>query len=153
MLKEDTVSTYDFYPAGDLNGKFRLLPTDSSRLKSYLNDSFITLYGYNNIIGKSIVFQSSNNRLACSTIERGYSLKDSRQVTAIASFHHPDGYAYGYVRFSQLIGYDGGESETVIETSLRYPGLYNRNSSVDHNWKVFVNPVSVDAIVKETATR
>jgi hypothetical protein len=37
-------------------------------------------------------------RWACSTIERGYSPSEARELRAIASFHHPDGYAYGYLK-------------------------------------------------------
>lgn len=42
---------------------------------------------------------------------------------------------------------------TEIEINLRHPGKYDRNVTYDHLWKIFVNPVSVDAIVKQTATR
>ena len=37
------------------------------------------------------------------------------QVTAIASFHHPNGYAWGYIRFSQVVYKDGSQTETVIQ--------------------------------------
>lgn len=37
-------------------------------------------------------------RWACATIERGYSPAESRELRAIASFHHPLGFVYGYVR-------------------------------------------------------
>ena len=35
----------------------------------------------------------------CGNIQWGYSPAEARQVTAIASFHHPHGYAWGYIRF------------------------------------------------------
>jgi len=37
-------------------------------------------------------------RWACSTIERGYSSVDAYELSAIASFHHPQGFVYGYIR-------------------------------------------------------
>lgn len=148
--------TNDDYAVGDLSGKYGYLDEFSNRVLSF-NDSHLQLFGYSSIIGRSIVIQEYANdrnfRWACSTIERGYSLKEAREVRAIASFHHPLGYAYGFIRLSQLIGHDGSQSDTTIEVSLRHPGRYNRNSTIDHLWQVYVNPVSVDAIVKQPETR
>lgn len=36
---------------------------------------------------------------------------------------------------------------------LRHPGKNDRNSTRNHNWQIFVNPVGVDAAVKPTVTR
>lgn len=66
-------------------------------------------------------------RWACSTLERGYSPSEAREIRGIASFHHPLGYAYGYVRFTQLIHNDGSKSDTVVEINLRHPGKFDRN--------------------------
>jgi len=41
----------------------------------------------------------------CSSIERGYAPSEARELRAIASFHHPGGFAYGYLRM--VIGYIG----------------------------------------------
>lgn len=38
-------------------------------------------------------------RYACADLVRGYSPSEAAEFRAIASFHHPDGYAWGYVRF------------------------------------------------------
>lgn len=54
---------------------------------------------------------------------------------------------------TQLIHNDGSQSETVIEVKLRHPGKNDRNSTRNHNWQIFVNPVGVDAAVKPTVTR
>lgn len=80
-------------------------------------------------LGRSIVIhkKEKNLRWACSSLERGYSPHEAREIRAIASFHHPDGYAYGYMRFTQLIHSDGGQSDTVIEVKLRHPGVNDRN--------------------------
>lgn len=103
--------TKDFYAVGDLSGKFGAL--EENHDVNY-NDSTLSLFGYQSIIGRSIVIYDSKNkrRWACSTIERGYSLKEAREVRSIASFHHPLGYVYGYMRFSQLVGGDGSQSDT-----------------------------------------
>lgn len=71
--------------------------------------------------------KEKNRRWACSTLERGYSPQEAREIRGIASFHHPEGYAYGYMRFTQLIHADGGQSDTTIEMKLRYPGENDRN--------------------------
>lgn len=138
----------------DLSSKYGLLSNLTNK-DMVFNDTQILLFGDYSIIGRSILLQNhvKHQRFACGTIERGYSLKEAREVSAIASFHHPLGYAYGYIRLSQLIGHDGGQSDTTIEINLRHPGQYNRNSTEDHMWQIFVNAVSVDAIVKQPATR
>lgn len=126
------------------------------------------------ILGRSIVIhkKAHNLRWACSTLERGYSPQEAREIRAIASFHHPYGYAYGYIRFTQLIHNDGSKSDTVIEVKLQYPGENDRNivifmsllcttymlkscyfQTYNHHWNIYVNPVGVDATVQQTATR
>ncbi|KAF0313185.1 hypothetical protein FJT64_016243 [Amphibalanus amphitrite] len=92
-------------------------------------------------------------RWMCGNILWGYSPAEARQVTAIASFHHPHGYAWGYIRFSQLVYHTGGRSETVIELNLRHPGSNDRNVTSGHNWAIFVNPVGHDAAVKFFTSR
>ncbi|KAJ8944218.1 hypothetical protein NQ318_014580 [Aromia moschata] len=93
------------------------------------------------------------HRWACSTIERGYSPSEARELRAIASFHNPNGHAYGYLKMRQLIHTDGSASDTTIEVKLRHPGKHDHNVTRDHNWAIYVNPVGVDATVKTLATR
>lgn len=139
---------------GDLSGKFGTLDGYEEFETSY-NDTQLPLFGYESVIGRSIVVhkKEKNLRWACSTIERGYSPKEAREVRAIASFHNPMGYAYGYIRFTQLIGFDDSQSETIIEVKLRHPGINDRNMTRNHHWQIFVNGVGVDATVKQTAVR
>lgn len=113
---------------GDLSGKFGALD-GLTQYEDFYNDTNLPLFGYNSIIGRSVVIHKryKNARWACSTLERGYSPSEAREIRAIASFHHPTGYAYGYVKFSQLIHNDGSQSDTVIEIKLRHPGLNDRN--------------------------
>ncbi|XP_061393687.1 uncharacterized protein LOC133329207 [Musca vetustissima] len=142
------------YEMGDLSGKFGTLDK-LTQYEGFFNDTQLPLFGINSIIGRSVVIHKKrrNARWACSTLERGYSPSEAREIRAIASFHHPTGYAYGYVKMTQLIHNDGSQSDTVLEVKLRHPGKNDRNVTRNHNWQIFVNPVGVDAAVKPTNTR
>ncbi|KAL9892126.1 superoxide dismutase family protein Rsod isoform 1-T1 [Glossina fuscipes fuscipes] len=142
------------YELGDLSGKFGTLEA-MTQFEGAFNDTNLPLFGMNSIIGRSVIIHKKkrNARWACSSLERGYSPNEAREIRAIASFHHPAGYAYGYIKMTQLIHNDGSSSETVIEVKLRHPGKNDRNVTHNHNWQIFVNPVGVDAAVKPTITR
>ncbi|KAL1494603.1 hypothetical protein ABEB36_010175 [Hypothenemus hampei] len=146
--------TPDQYEMGDLSGKFGNLE-NATIYKIAYNDTMLPIFGPRSILGRSIVIHKKigNKRWVCSTIERGYSPSEAREIRAIASFHHPAGYAYGYMKMKQLIYNDGSTSDTTIEVKLRYPGKNDRNITRDHNWAIYVNPVGVDAAVKTQATR
>lgn len=139
---------------GDLSGKFGLLNGLVS-LDAVYNDTSLPLFGTRAILGRSVIIhkKDKNMRWACSSIERGYAPGEARELHAIASFHHPLGYAYGYIRMTQLVYNDGSKSETVIEVNLRHPGKHDRNVTQDHNWAIYVNSVGVDATVKVQDTR
>jgi hypothetical protein len=91
--------TTDQYEMGDLSGKFGLLDGLVS-LDAVYNDSKLPLFGTHAILGRSVIIHKKNKnmRWACSSIERGYAPGEARELRAIASFHHPLGYAYGYIR-------------------------------------------------------
>ncbi|XP_017780045.1 PREDICTED: uncharacterized protein LOC108565217 [Nicrophorus vespilloides] len=146
--------TTDQYEMGDLSGKFGTLDNQTMYTKDY-NDTILPLFGPRSILGRSVIIhkRDKNRRWACSTIERGYSPSEARELRAIASFHHPDGFAYGYMKMTQLVYNDGSMSDTIIEVKLRHPGKNDRNMTRDHNWAIFVNPVGVDAAVKTQNTR
>ncbi|KAJ3643412.1 hypothetical protein Zmor_026124 [Zophobas morio] len=145
--------TPDQYEMGDLSGKFGALDNQTI-YKDYYNDTMLPLFGPRSILGRSIlIHKTDKSRWACSTIERGYSPSEARELRAIASFHHPSGYAYGYMKMRQLIYNDGSKSDTTIEVKLRYPGKNDRNITRDHDWAIYVNPVGVDAAVKTQNTR
>lgn len=95
----------------------------------FLNTTNLVLFGYNNIAGRSLVVRDGNSASTwiCSNLERGYSASEAREVNAIASFHHPAGFVYGYIKMSQLIYNDGSHSDTAIEINLAYPGKNDRN--------------------------
>ncbi|XP_043461697.1 uncharacterized protein LOC122498151 [Leptopilina heterotoma] len=146
--------TTDQYEMGDLSGKFGTLDNRNRYSVTY-NDTMLPLFGPRSILGRSVVIhkKEKNIRWSCSTIERGYAPSEARELRAIASFHHPDGYAYGYIRLTQLIYKDNSQSETAIEVKLRHPGENDRNITRNHNWAIYVNPVGVDASVKVKDTR
>nr|BBG74654.1 superoxide dismutase 6 [Tribolium castaneum] len=145
--------TPDQYEMGDLSGKFGTLDNQTYYKTDY-NDTMLPLFGPKSIVGRSIIIHKKDtSRWACATIERGYSPSEARELRAIASFHHPDGYAYGYLKMKQLIYNDGSKSDTTIEVKLRHPGKNDRNVTRDHDWAIYVNPVGVDAAVKTQNTR
>ncbi|XP_041985312.1 uncharacterized protein LOC121737698 isoform X1 [Aricia agestis] len=153
-----TKGTPDQYELGDLGSKYGYIDgnMDAQRMFStYFNDTQLSLYGPYSILGRSVAIhrKTRDRRWACSSIERGYSPTEAREIRAIASFHHPGGFAYGYIRMTQLIHGDGSASDTTMEVKLRHPGTYDRNLTHNHNWEIFVNPVGVDAAVKVTNTR
>jgi Cu/Zn superoxide dismutase len=97
--KAEKLST-DLYEVGDLSSKQGNLNTLQDIQATY-NDTNLPLFGNNSIMGRSIVVHKAakGDRWSCGSVEWGYSLKEARQRSAIASFHHPKGFAYGYIRF------------------------------------------------------
>ncbi|XP_014242345.1 uncharacterized protein LOC106662638 [Cimex lectularius] len=147
--------TPDQLRVGDLSGKFGTLSGHMSVKEIGFNDTNLMLFGQTSIIGRSLVLytKTHNKRWACSSIERGYAPSEARELRAIASFHHPLGFAYGYMRMTQLIHIDGSSSDTVIEVNVRHPGKHDRNVTFNHNWAIYVNSIGVDATVKVLNTR
>lgn len=91
--------TTDQYELGNLSGKFGSLENRKGYSSTY-NDSLLPVFGYQSILGRSIIIYNKEGdvRWACSSIERGYAPSEARELRAIASFHHPQGFAYGYMR-------------------------------------------------------
>lgn len=154
IVPPPTKGTADQYELGDLGDKYGLLENSRS-VNTFFNETQLSLFGPYSILGRSVVLhkKTRDRRWACSSIERGYSPSEAREIRGIASFHHPGGFAYGYIRMTQLIHNDGSSSDTVIEVKLRHPGVRDRNLTHNHNWAIFVNPVGVDAAVQVTNTR
>ncbi|KAG8225429.1 hypothetical protein J437_LFUL004250 [Ladona fulva] len=144
----------EYLAIGDLSGKHGSLDGLEKTTFAY-NDTQLPLYGVYSVIGRSVIIHRGKmaRRWSCSTIERGYSPSEARELRAIASFHHPKGFAYGYIRMKQLIYNDGSRSDTAIEVKLRHPGKNDRNFTQNHNWAIFVNPVGQDAAVPTYNTR
>ena len=146
--------TPDQYEVGDLSGKYGGLD-NLSKVREIHNDTNLPMFGTRSIVGRSIVIHKKDKgeRWACSSIGWGWDPDEARQVTAIASFHHPLGFAWGYIRFSQVIYNDGSTTDTAIEVRLKYPGKTNREETHGHGWSVYVNPVGHDASVKFVRAR
>jgi len=149
-----TRGTDDQYEVGDLSGKHGLLK-DMQEIREIYNDTSLPLSGYNAILGRSIVIHKKHKaeRWACASIGWGFDPDEAREVKAIASFHHPNGFAWGYIRFSQVIYNDGSKSDTTMEIRLKYPGKFNTDKTEGHEWSIYVNPVGHDASVKFSNAR
>lgn len=91
--------TTDQYGIGDMSGKFGSL-NNHRRFSGIYNDTNMPLFGYESILGRSVIIHKREDdfRWMCSSIERGYAPSEAREIRAIASFHHPYGFAYGYIR-------------------------------------------------------
>ena len=124
-------------------------------IREIYNDTSLPLSGYNAILGRSIVIHKKHKaeRWACASIGWGFDPDEAREVKAIASFHHPNGFAWGYIRFSQVIYNDGSKSDTTMEIRLKYPGKFNTDKTEGHEWSIYVNPVGHDASVKFSNAR
>ncbi len=139
---------------GDLSGKYGLL-RDMQDIREVYNDTNLSLFGYKSILGRSIVIHKKHRgeRWACASLGWGFDPDEAREVRAIASFHHPNGFAWGYIRFSQVVYNDGSTSDTTMEVRLKYPGKFNTDRTSGHGFSVYVNPVGHDASVKFLTAR
>jgi hypothetical protein len=148
------VGSDDQYEVGDLSGKHGLLK-DMQDIREIYNDTTLPLFGYQSIIGRSIVIHKKHKgeRWACASIGWGFDPDEAREVRAIASFHHPNGFAWGYIRMSQVVYTDGSATDTTMEVRLKYPGKFNTDTTTGHEWSVYVNPVGHDASVKYQSAR
>ena len=112
--------TPDQYEIGDLSGKYGLLGGEHEHRGVY-NDSNLPLFGRDSIVGRSIVVHKKYKaqRWACASVGWGFDPDEAREVRAIASFHHPGGFAWGYVRFRQV------KEGNAINRSTTVVLLYN----------------------------
>ena len=121
---------------GDLSGEYGNLDELKS-VKEVHNDTSLPMYGLASIIGRSVVLhRREGERWACSSIGWGWDPDEASQVTAIASFHHPNGFAWGYIRFSQVVYNDGSSTDTIIQVRLKHPGKTNREQTFGHDWEL-----------------
>lgn len=149
------VGSNDQYEVGDLSGKLGTLDgQDFFRLPEF-KDSNLPLHGPYSIIGRSVVVhkRARNFRWTCGTIQPDFKPDGIREVIGLASFHKEGLAVEGYIRFRQLEYADGGRGDTWIEIDLRHPGTHNRNVTKGHEWAVFVNQVSHDAVEKAESFR
>ena len=121
------VGTSDQYELGDLSGKFGKLDGLGS-LHAVYNDTRLPLFGTSSVLGRSVVInkKDKNVRWSCSSIERGYAPGEARELRAIASFHHPHGYAWGYIR---MVGYS-----FVPNNSFAITKMYNFKFKFKWGW-------------------
>ncbi|CAK8683483.1 unnamed protein product [Clavelina lepadiformis] len=122
--------TSDQYEIGDLSGKYGSV-TNASHMGTY-EDWNLPLFGYNSVVGRSIVVhRSDTSRVACATI--GY---PSKVTTAVIKFKVP---AYGTMYLRQV------EDKPYDDTTV-FVELANLNGSVSmsHNYHVHVYPIGAD---------
>ncbi|GAB6022615.1 hypothetical protein CHUAL_006711 [Chamberlinius hualienensis] len=153
MSPASGTGTSDQYEVGDLSGKYGTLEdADSIMIEDV--DLNLPLQGPNSIIGRSTVLhkKEKDERWICGDVQP-FVKENARRIQAVASFHHPKGFAYGYIRLGQLEYSDGSLSDTTIEISLRYPGKNNKNITNGHSWGVNVNLVGEDQAVKAPLAR
>lgn len=145
--------TSDQYELGDLSGKYGTLEDiDSVYIEGV--DSNLPVQGPYSVMGRSVVIhrKERNERWVCGNVEP-YVKENARRIQAVASFHHPKAFAYGYIRFGQQEYADGSLSDTTIEISIRHPGIHNKNLTRGHQWAVFVSQVGEDAAVASQMSR
>lgn len=153
LSPKPSLGTDDQYEVGDLSGKHGLL-SEKQDIRAIYNDTNLQLFGYHSILGRSILIhkKAKGERWACASLGWGFDPDEAREVKAVASFHHPNGFAWGYIKFSQVMYNDGSKTDTSIEVRLKYPGKFNSERSEGHEWSIYVSPVGHDASVKfETA--
>jgi hypothetical protein len=124
-------------------------------IRSVYNDSNLPMFGINSIVGRSIVVhkKSKGERWACASLGWGFDPDEAKEIRAIASFHHPNGFAWGYIRFRQVQYNDGSRTDTSMEVRLKYPGKINNKVTQNHDWSIYVNPVGHDASVEFQSAR
>lgn len=112
---------------GDLSGKFEPFPNSDPLTRQY-DDRYLSLYGVNSIIGRSIVIHFTNgSRLICANI--GYPSSDSETTGLLYSPFRND--FTGNIFYRQHLA---GDATASVYTNLqRTVGEENSN---DHNWHV-----------------
>jgi hypothetical protein len=75
-----TVSREKHFEIGDLSEKFGYFD-NLQEVKESFNDTNLPLFGYNSILGRSIVInkREKNLKAFCTTLERGYSANEARE--------------------------------------------------------------------------
>ncbi|KAJ0170967.1 hypothetical protein K1T71_013739 [Dendrolimus kikuchii] len=145
-----TKGTADQYELGDLGDKYGLLEGSRST-NTFFNETQLTLFGPYSILGRSVILhkKTRDRRWACSSIERGYSPSEAREIRGIASFHHPGGFTHNHnwAIFVNPVGVDaavqvtntrcvaGGYRWNPYFTQLADPlnhDLYNQECGADN---------------------
>jgi Cu/Zn superoxide dismutase len=108
---------------GDRSGKYGNLDELKS-VKEVHNDTSLPMYGLASIIGRSVVLHRREGEWW------GWYPDEASQVTAIDSFHNPNGFAWDYIRFSQVVYNNGSSTDTILQVRLKHPGKTNREQTL-----------------------
>ena len=119
--KTDCARNKTLCEIGDLSGKFNLLNT--SLLPLNINDSSLSLYGYQSIIGRSIVLHLQNGtRYVCANIQ----VSQPSNITVIEYVPFRGSSIFGNIYFTE---YNFGTTSVFVD-------LFSANSTIHHNWHV-----------------
>ena len=119
--KADCARNKTLCEIGDLSGKFNLLNT--SLLPLNINDSSLSLYGYQSIIGRSLVLHLQNGtRYVCANID----LSQPSNITVIEYVPFRALSIFGNIYFTE---YNFGITSVFVD-------LFSANPTIRHNWHV-----------------
>ena len=123
---------------GDLSGKFEPFPRSDPLQKQY-SDQFLSLYGVNSIVGRSVVIHFTNSsRLVCANI--GYpDLSSSQLLSGGLLYSRFRNNFTGDIFFRQ---HTLDSSTSSVYTNLRR--VVREDNSNDHNWHVHRDPLGAD---------
>ncbi|XP_001343650.6 uncharacterized protein cusr [Danio rerio] len=126
-------STHDRFEVGDLSSRHGSLE-NTSNFQATLIDWNLPLFGWNSIVGRSVVIHMPNGtRFACSSIDY-----PGEVTVAKAVFRGP---VVGTVLLSQLTG--DPYSDVAIFADLSY-GQLSAQSTVNHSWHIHNYPISTE---------
>ena len=119
--KADCAMNKTICEIGDLSGKFGLLNT--SLLPLNINDSSLSLYGYQSIIGRSVVLHLQNGtRYVCANID----VSQPSNITEIEYVPFRALSIFGNIYFTE---YNFGTTSVFVD-------LFSANPTVRHDWHV-----------------
>ena len=122
---------------GDLSGKFEHFTQDDPLTRQY-SDPFLSLYGVNSIIGRSVVIHFMNGtRLVCANI--GYPDSNSQSIAGGLLYSPFRNNFAGNIFFRQ---HRAGTSDASVYTDL--VRLIGEINSSGHNWHVHRDPLDAD---------
>lgn len=150
------LATVDRVKVGDMSKKHGTFEGLQVAKKTFM-DANVPLFAPRSIIGRSMVLRAAVNdfRWVCGNVELDYDKSSSRKIVAIASFDEPRSKVSGYVRFVQLEHQDGsfGDTYAQIDLKMQSDGVHELETSVGHNWAIFVNQVGEDAFIAADEVR
>ena len=124
---------------GDLSGKFGAFPSTDPLTARY-SDQFLSLYGVNSIIGRSVVIHFANNsRLVCANI--GYPNSTSLTLAGPLLYSPFRNDFTGNIFFRQ---HHAETSTASVYTNLQR--IVGEEASTGHNWHIHRDPLDDEGV-------